>query len=526
MLLYTWKDVERKLLLNKNMWGDAILDFEIYFKEIIIHHSSSITQIAVKNTLRVIFTENYDSKNNRICFDLSDKFLDVSYEEDNDTTEVHTAIPLFKNVLYQQSAYYDKLIETELPGVPVLAFHSYKGGVGRTLSLLAFVKAWSALKDLKTSKKLLIVDADIEAPGITWLTSNEEESAFSFLDLLEITQENDDVQKIIDLIAEKISELTIKIETEKSIVEHIVLPTYRYIEQLLDMYSSPESLALSFDKKYILAEVLSKLGEKVNADYVLVDLRAGLSEFSAPLLFDPRVKKFLVTSTSYQSIEGTKILLSQLSKGLPLNGETQIPEIFLTMVKENVDTADMISEMIAIYDKCATDDNLSITDDIITQLPFASELVHLDSMQKIMKSLNGRDFYKNILEIVENTYVRKNEVSGNEKITSRDEIIRSIHIYAENQITAEGNGALKVLMTESIQNLIKKYKNIVPNTVIMGAKGSGKTFLYWEIVRNKYWDKFLAGMSNNSGTENGDEKQPDLLIPLLASGNVGASMNY
>lgn len=58
MLLYTWKDVERKLLLNKNMWGDAILDFEIYFKEIIIHHSSSITQIAVKNTLRVIFTEN------------------------------------------------------------------------------------------------------------------------------------------------------------------------------------------------------------------------------------------------------------------------------------------------------------------------------------------------------------------------------------------------------------------------------------------------------------------------------------
>ena len=94
------------------MWGDAILDFEIYFKEIIIHHSSSITQIAVKNTLRVIFTENYDSKNNRICFDLSDKFLDVSYEEDNDTTEVHTAIPLFKNVLYQQSAYYDKLIET------------------------------------------------------------------------------------------------------------------------------------------------------------------------------------------------------------------------------------------------------------------------------------------------------------------------------------------------------------------------------------------------------------------------------
>ncbi len=35
--------------------------------------------------------------------------------------------PLFKSVLYQKSAYYDALIEKELPGVPVIAFHSYKG---------------------------------------------------------------------------------------------------------------------------------------------------------------------------------------------------------------------------------------------------------------------------------------------------------------------------------------------------------------------------------------------------------------
>lgn len=67
---------------------------------------------------------------------------------------------------------YSELIEKELPGVPVIAFHSYKGGVGRTLSLLAFVKAWSALKDLKSTKKLLIVDADIEAPGITCVIPN------------------------------------------------------------------------------------------------------------------------------------------------------------------------------------------------------------------------------------------------------------------------------------------------------------------------------------------------------------------
>ncbi|WP_243127630.1 hypothetical protein [Schaedlerella arabinosiphila] len=292
---------------------------------------------------------------------------------------------------------------------------------------------------------------------------------FSFLDLLEITQKQEHAEEVIDLIADKVSELTIKIETERSMVEHIVLPTYRYIEQLLDMYASPESLALSYNKKYILAEVLSKLGEKMNAELVLVDLRAGLSEFSAPLLFDPRVKKFLVTSTSYQSVKGTEILLHQLSKGLPLNENSKIPEILLTMGQENINTTDIVSGLTAVYDKYVSEGNVSITDDQLT----------------------------------------------------RDDVIKRIHSFAEKQITAEGNGALKVLMTDPVQNLIRKYKNSIPNTVIMGAKGSGKTFLYREILRNQFWEKFIINMDKqNSG---GTEMYPSsvLTVPLLASGNAG-----
>ena len=55
------------------------------------------------------------------------------------------------------------------------------------------------------------------------------------------------------------------------------------------------------------------LGKRLNVSAVLVDLRAGVSEFSAPLLFDPRVKKYLVTSTSYQSVKGTELLIQELN---------------------------------------------------------------------------------------------------------------------------------------------------------------------------------------------------------------------
>lgn len=530
-MLYTWKDVERKLLLNKDKWKGEVLNIEAYTDEIIIYIPSLAVKDSASNILNDIFGEKYDNENDKIILDLPDEYLNVNYEVE-EADMVTTTTPLFKKVLYQQSAYHEELIEKELPGVPVLAFHSYKGGVGRTLSLLAFVKAWSSLKDIKSTKKLLIVDADIEAPGITWLTKGQDETAFSFLDLLEITQERESIDEIIGLIVDKISELTVKIETEKTMVEHVVLPTYRYIEQLLDMYASPESLALSYSKKYILAEVLSKLGEKVNAEYVLVDLRAGLSEFSAPLLFDARVKKFLVTSTSYQSVEGTKILLQQLVKGLPLNGNSHIPEIFLTMGTENVNTTDIISELIAVYDEYVTDDNVSITDDLVTELPFASELVHLEAMSSIMKNLNGRDFYKNIFKIVQNSYIVQRKFPEGSDVLTREEVIRRIHGIAKEQITAEGNGALSVLMTEAIQNLIKKYKSNVPSTVIMGSKGSGKTFLYREILRNQCWEKFIIEVEGQDEAK--DNQISILTVPLLASSNVsgfyeipeGAIQNY
>lgn len=520
MMLYTWKDIERELLLNRGKWGEVISGTEIYSDEVIIYLKKEQEGEAAQRILREIFGKKYDG--NKILLDLSDEYLGVSFDiEENEEIE-GVVTPLFRNVLYQKTAYFNDLIEKELPGVPVLAFHSYKGGVGRTLSLLAFVKAWSELNNLEGAPKLLIIDADIEAPGITWLTMKQEEAAFSFLDLLEVTQEKDNIDEIIELIADKVSELAVNIETERGRTEHIVLPTYRYVEQLLDMYASPESLAISYNKKYVLAEVLSKLGEKVNAGLVLIDLRAGLSEFSAPLLFDPRVKKYLVTSTSYQSVKGTGILLQQLSKGLPLSENSKLPEVLLTMVQKGMNTAEIISELIAVYHPNIAEGDDSIMDDIVTELPFASELVHLETLPKIMENLSGRDFYKNIFEIVKYSYMVSSDTKDAIIKISRDDVINSIHEFAINQITAEGNGTFEVLMTESIQNLIRKYKNSIPNTVIMGAKGSGKTFLYREILRDQYWERFVERMSKNESVPkevNGDACI--LTVPLLASGNAG-----
>ena len=316
-------------------------------------------------------------------------------------------------------------------------------------------------------------------------------------------------------MADKVSEMTFQVETDVKVVEHFVLPTYRYIEQLLDMYASPESIVNSYNKKFILAEILSMLGKRLNVSAVLVDLRAGVSEFSAPLLFDPRVKKYLVTSTSYQSVKGTELLIQELNKGLPIKESTLIPEIFMTMIPDGLQTLDIVSGLVSLYDKVDEKEE-SLIDNLVTELPFASELLHLGSLRQIIKNLDGCAFYKNIYSLVKDNYVVQKEKKISTSVNRRDEVIRKINRLADTQINAEGNVEFNILMTAPINNLIKKFRINIPHTVIMGAKGSGKTFLYREMLRNKYWETFIVKMENNK-----EIKEPrTFFVPVLASSNA------
>ena len=133
------------------------------------------------------------------------------------------------------------------------------------------------------------MDADIEAPGLTWISGIDGEPSLSYLDILDIIQDNCDKKKIVNILKSKGVSEQIVIEGTKQNVEHIFIPTYRYTEQLLDQYANPETVVNAKDKMYIIADILSDLAKELGASAVVIDLRAGLSEMSAPYLFDKRI---------------------------------------------------------------------------------------------------------------------------------------------------------------------------------------------------------------------------------------------
>lgn len=516
MKFYTWKDIERYFLLHHTLWKDVIEAIDVYPTDITLYVKDN-SQDKVWEVIQTLFESNYDSEKKEIKLDIGAYTLPIYVECDEAMSCKRKILPLFANILYQTSSYPSQ--EPEPLNRPVIAFHSYKGGVGRTLSLLTFAKAWSTVLN-NNSNRLLIIDSDIEAPGMTWLQQGTSDDTFSYLDLLTLIQDNRNVDEIVDVACSKLKLSTIIVETASRKVEHVFIPTYRYEEQLIDLYATPESIANSQGKEYILATVISKICERLGLCAALVDLRAGISEFSSTLLLDPRVKKYLVTSTSTQSIRGTQMLLKYLLKGLTIGEDTILPEIFLNMVPDSLSESeknDIFAELLQCYEQqTSEDENIQFTDNVITELPFASELIHLTSTHQIFQTLNGRGIYIKLEELIrQNYYVEERPVvNKNVGEESREILLKKINDLASSQLTAEGNTNFDILMTASLKYLSRKYIDSIPATVVMGAKGSGKTFLYRKMCEATDWQAFCRDLNETSkNTISG------FFFPLIATRN-------
>lgn len=512
MKFYTWKDIDRYILMHRKDWQNTLNNIEVYPDEIILYPKSDISDQPYSVLLN-LFPKNITPDHSALKLDRPNAFLSISYEYES-IQPVDNTMPLFKKAIYEDSVYPAHDLK-ELK-CPVIAFHSYKGGVGRTLSLIAYAQAWTNLQEDPQNNKLLIIDSDLEAPGLTLIQGNLNETAFSYLDLLTLVQDNNSVEEIVSTAETLMGTLTLPIETSHQRVEHFFLPTYRYEQQLFDLYASPQTITASRNKEYFLAEVLSELASKVGAAAVLVDLRAGISEYSAPLLLDPRVKKYCVTSTSLQSIMGTRQVLNFISKGLEIKEDTLLPTVFLSMIPEVFSTAekDKIKEnLISCFQTTETTEEL--LDNMIVELPFASELIHLTNLRQILSVLKDRDMYSEIEKLTMQHY----QPEKTDKIYYMEDehktILKQIYNFAENQITAEANGAEELLLTEPIKNLCTRFNNQVPTAVVQGAKGSGKTFLYRQLIEKGNWNSFCAEI-NNKRVENGN----GFFVPVLAPQNI------
>lgn len=80
-----------------------------------------------------------------------------------------------------------------------------------------------------------------------------------------------------------------------------------------------------------------------------------------------------------------------------------------------------------------------------------------------------------------------------------------------NNVTAEGDDKVNLLITKSVMQL-GNFTREVPKINVLGSKGSGKTYLYKQLLASKTWGEFLNIIGKKDYS-----KQETLICPVLCS---------
>ncbi|MBF8271980.1 MAG: chromosome partitioning protein ParA [Magnetococcales bacterium] len=412
---------------------------------------------------------------------------------------------------------------------PILAFHSFKGGVGRTLCALATTLAYTA-----HHKKVLLVDADFEAPGISFLFEKRmPDPDFAMADLLTMIHADPDPKGDNALASAK------KGIAGQRLGDVYILPCFRHLQDSVSLEIRPEHLVAStVHPPFFLSDILSRLGKELGVDVVIVDLRAGLSDLSSPIILDPRIKRILVANASGQSIRGTQFLIQEIGKVLknnqwpvgnlpalilnqlpgtmmPKKGESGGDERF-NAILESINKT--LEQAFPQQSELTKDDGTTTTTEqplILTSaeegiakayLSYNEPLAALsdeweDAMETIRDSLIPNKLWESLQLWLP---IKSEPVSS--VATSTDETLderrQRLCAFADKLVTAEGTseGATKdmdFLPILPLTNLANDHTSKLPIVVSIGAKGAGKTYSYLNIARSGRWNAFVKKISDD-----------------------------
>ena len=531
--LLTWLDVERRLREATHgffHFPEYIVSIDCYADGAEIILTDSKNKADLHNWLAKHFGNALDEQENILNLNIGDVKYPLETIIDPSIKPTYpTRYPLWHDLAYfnpedqKGLALPDNTIETRR----IAAFHSFKGGVGRTTALMTHLAAYLE-QTKKLSTHVLLIDADLEAPGITYWLDAANRPSISFVRFLEaVHYPPTSVEESIQYCADELrkSSLTLNGTHEIFVLPACVDPDEPI--ELLDTPVLPEHLARNTKNPWCVGDAILLLADRLNAGLILIDLRAGLSELASPLLFDPRIEKFIVSTVAKQSVKGAALVLEKMALLRSLTIDTEnpaaVPTVILSLLttelRESADYEEAVQRMNAAFPSPQVDDGISSGIDFV-DAAFDPNLMCIRDFKQALELARTNPLFVQAKQWAEsfqltpvNTAVvttsKKNKISKSDQEAVKLMEVCERYIYAEN---GEGEN---LLVTEPLRNLAKHYEKTIPITVSIGAKGAGKTFNFLQLCREKNWESFLNKLG--FAQDNGEET---LIFPLLSSKNL------
>lgn len=178
--LFTWFDVETVIrsYMYEGSWHNGVVGITVFSDEVEIRIKDEKDKTDVFQALTKWFGLKFSKEEEKIYLESNSggekRFLSLQFEMDPEGKQLipENLKPNFATFsLYPETPNLKGPDLSQLGESPsIWAFYSFKGGVGRTLHLISLIKA---LSEQEPAKRVLIVDADLEAPGLTWWAEKE-----------------------------------------------------------------------------------------------------------------------------------------------------------------------------------------------------------------------------------------------------------------------------------------------------------------------------------------------------------------
>lgn len=536
--LLTWLDVERVLKRKTQLWTclpAGVHSFDCYHDGMDVAYSSDPE--GVLSWLRQTFGNAFSVDSRNLNLRAGNGIYPVRLELVPASDWEHRQLPLYP--LWREVAYLQEASDTNTPaffeppsrfsdGPRMVSFHSFKGGVGRTTALMTYVTAWLDFSELEKPVKVLVVDADLEAPGVTFWLDEKNIPQVSFVQFLEAMHYPPVSEEAsLNFFAEQLRKTSLNVEGSRR--ELFVLPAALNLAEIQDMPVQPGHLARNPENPWILTDHLHALGKRLDADVIFIDLRAGLSELSSPLIFDPRVEHYFVTTVAKQSVSGICEVLSRLhafNSSLPEDWRRAAkPSVVISLLTKNLRELPEYGAAKEFIENAYPVAHLGHDKDVVIdegvewlEADFSESLMAIGSVREAFDLLRTSALYVNgarqwaVSALTAERNPAPSSSPENSRIGLATALSKVCREYADHFQTDDW------LVTEPLRNLGKHFVKEIPNAVIVGAKGSGKTFTYLQICQAESWGAYLKRVGE--AVHAGGSSMDRIIFPVLWSGNL------
>ncbi|MBB5421740.1 KGGVGR-motif variant AAA ATPase [Paraburkholderia atlantica] len=546
--LISWIDVARRLAdvpMRDSVGNDSmrppkgLVSSEVFWTGLMLTIESTSDIAEVEAWLKRVFRNWFTSRDGvsviRLAGPSARGHLPVSYEVTNAAGRRAAFRPHAS--LDGTRAYAVDFPERKPSAPSVVAFHSVKGGVGRTTAAMAFAQHMASTTE---AGPILFIDADFEAPGVSYLyRTRKPEVSISLEDLLALAHADTspDLRATIEYVGKEM--------LDQKIGDVFVLPVKRLLDDLSGFTIRPEHLVRARrNQPYLMVDIVRALAAELGCSLAVVDLRAGLVDIAVQFLTDPSVERVFVTTASGQATNALQGMLRSLGLVERHTGcAGRQPFVLVNQVpREMFDDAGFRGTLQAKLEEHAEREflpsNPGASVDVAPAVESALAFGFSLHVPALVASADDWEAYVLDLQRTGFTAALASEMSAwldsqgiapdkverkagfNSSQREHDAACNKLVSFAEKMEFAEtAENIERPMLTPPLQRLLSDFVRNPPIAVIEGTKGTGKTLTFRYLLEHTMWARAAEAMGfGNSSTFNG------IFLPVLGSVNSSDTM--